>query len=320
MSNDKNRYLFNKTINGNKSWAELFQSISVFKPLIEAIFKLHNLEAGEIENLTPGTNAVFRVHNKVIKIFAPIESGYNTGSDYAIELSSLKHAKDVQIPAPLLLHAGEMNDRYLFHYIIMEFISGKDAEHKLKMYQTLQKRNFAFKLKEITNKLNTKVQYTDIPILALADIQNSKSWSDFPDIFCRDRLAYIQDRLENKLPDFVYTHGDLTGENMIIDEKEEIYIIDFADSRVAPYFYEWPPIVFALFGCDQVMMEAYFGDYHKDEFYDTLTLSLVIHEFGSNILGQICKLHNISSESILDMTDLKLLLRKCVESGKTKVR
>ncbi|WOO37035.1 phosphotransferase [Anaerocolumna sp. AGMB13020] len=316
MSNEKNLSLFNKTIDGNKSWAELFQSISAFKPLIEAIFKVHDLEAGKIENLTPGTNAVFRIHNKVIKIFAPIESGYNTGSDYAIELSSLKHANEVQIPAPLLLHAGEMNDRYLFHYIIMEFINGKEAEHKLKQYRTLQKRNFAYRLKEITSKLNTKVQFRDIPIVALADIQNSERWSGFSKAFCQDRKAYIQN---SKYPEYVYTHGDLTGENMIIDEKEEIYIIDFADSRIAPYFYEWPPIVFALFGCDQIMMEAYFGDYHKDEFYDILTLSFVLHEFGSNILGQICNLHNITPDSIKDMANLKLLLRTCVEGGGTKV-
>lgn len=186
MNKRPNPMLFKPMINGNNSWAEIFQSINAFQPLIDAIFVKHELEIGEIENLTPGTNAVFRINDKVIKIFAPIESGYSTDHDYFTEISSLQHANEVRI--------------------------------------------------------------------------------------------------------------------------------------TAPFYYEWPSIVFALFGCNPIMMEVYFGYFHNDEFYDKLTLSLVIHEFGSNILQQIFDLAGISIPSITDINCLKALLTKIVDSGQMKVR
>jgi serine/threonine protein kinase len=246
MNKTPKSWLFKPIINGNNSWAELFQSICAFTPIIEAIFIKHELEIGEIENLTPGTNAVFRINDKVIKIFAPIESGYSTGDDYFIELSALKHANNVRITAPFLVCAGSIEDRYLFRYIVMDFISGQDAEHKLMLYQTKQKSNLAYKLKAITQKLNTIVSQTEIPILELNDCLENKRWNEFPQSFCQDRKIFIGSK---NFSDFVYTHGDLTGENMIINDDDDIYIIDFADSRIAPYYYEWSPIVFALFGC-----------------------------------------------------------------------
>jgi len=285
--------------------------------LINAIFLKHELEIGEIENLTPGTNAVFRINDKVIKIFAPIESGYSTDDDYFIELSALKHANDVRITAPLLVCTGSIDDRYLFRYIIMDFIHGQDAEHKLELYNTIQKSNFAHKLNKITEKLNAKVTQSKIPLFDLNSCLESSRWGEFSDSFCKDRNAFIRSKT---FSDFVYTHGDLTGENMIIDDNDDIYIIDFADSRIAPHYYEWPPIIFALFGCNPTMMEAYFGDFHNDEFYKMVTLSLVIHEFGSNILQQICALEGISLHTITDISYLKALLIKSIESGKMKVR
>ncbi len=309
--------LFKSMINGNSSWAEIFQSIDVFKPLIETIFIKHELTIDEIENLTPGTNAVFRIKDKVIKIFAPIESGYSTDKDYFTELSALQHAHDVQITAPSLVHTGAIEDRYLFRYIIMEFINGEEADQRLRLYNAIQKSDFAYKLKTITEKLNIKVSQYDFPVFELKVCLENKKWTEFSNDFCQDRVTYIRSK---SFADFVYTHGDLTGENIIIDEKGEIYLIDFADSRIAPFYYEWSPIVFALFGCDPVMLEAYFGSYHNDAFYDMLTLSLLIHEYGSNILQQICELAGISIHSITEIHCLKEMLIKIVEGGHMKVR
>ena len=60
--------LFTAQINNWDDWGKLFQSISAFTPLVEHIFHKENLPYANIENLKPGTNAVFKVGEYVIKI------------------------------------------------------------------------------------------------------------------------------------------------------------------------------------------------------------------------------------------------------------
>ena len=66
---------FLEEINDWNSWGKVFQSIAAFENLIKKIFKKENLSCKEISRLTAGSNAVFKVGNFVIKIFAPIEAG-----------------------------------------------------------------------------------------------------------------------------------------------------------------------------------------------------------------------------------------------------
>jgi hypothetical protein len=78
--------IFTEQINSWDDWGKLFQSIPAFTPLVERIFHKENLPLANIENLHPGTNAVFRVGEYVIKIFAPVgedghKGGYGTNVD-----------------------------------------------------------------------------------------------------------------------------------------------------------------------------------------------------------------------------------------------
>ena len=72
---------FTETIQNWQDWAAVFQSISAFEPLIRAILQKEKLPLGKVTQLTPGTNAVFRVEQLVIKIYAPKESGMDQTSD-----------------------------------------------------------------------------------------------------------------------------------------------------------------------------------------------------------------------------------------------
>ena len=67
-------FLFQKEIPDWDTWGKLFQSIADFIPLIEAIQRKEHLPEGTIENLTPGTNAVFGCGKLVYKIYAPLFS------------------------------------------------------------------------------------------------------------------------------------------------------------------------------------------------------------------------------------------------------
>lgn len=307
--------LFEQTID-NHSWGAIFQSTDAFRQLIKVIFERHNLDFTKIENLTPGSNAVFRVDDKVIKIFAPVESGFYC-NDFGIEIEAQKHANSMLVASPKLLYQGIVEDKYLFRYIIMEFINGQEAEQKLLSFSDKQKNNFALQLKNITDKLNTAITSNAIPRLTIDGCFENSRWDNFPKKFCDERKSII-----NKISfdNYTYTHGDLTAENMIISDDNTVYVIDFADSRIAPPYYEWPPIVFALFGCDTTMMTTYFGDYHNNDFYEQLTLSLLVHEFGADIIRQLCELKNVSVNSFTDYSCLIAFIISCLKEGNAKVK
>ena len=61
----------------------------------------------------------------------------------------------------------------------------------------------------------------------------------------------------------VFVHGDLTGENVLLLPKREgttaagrLFVLDFGDCQLAPFYYEWPPLVWELFRWDSVMLKS----------------------------------------------------------------
>ena len=52
--------LFTCQIENWRDWGKVFQSTAAFTPLAQKIFRQEGLEFTGLENLTPGTNAVFR--------------------------------------------------------------------------------------------------------------------------------------------------------------------------------------------------------------------------------------------------------------------
>ena len=150
-------HLFEKEIFDWNSWGAVYQSISDFRKLIEEVFRNENLSGYEqISHLTPGTNAVFKVGNYVVKIFAPNESGLNTDIDYNSELNSMKRAISSGINTPNIMAASYVNDKYLFRYIIMDYIDGQEASKVLVNYSSYEKLGFVHRLKDNLNKLNSK--------------------------------------------------------------------------------------------------------------------------------------------------------------------
>lgn len=63
--------LFNEPIHNWNEWGAIFQSTKAFTPMAEEIFRREGLTFSELNNLTPGTNAVFHTGDHVVKIFAP---------------------------------------------------------------------------------------------------------------------------------------------------------------------------------------------------------------------------------------------------------
>ena len=307
--------LFTQTIDGVESWIDVYQSIRAFKPLVNEILTKHGFSCAEINNLTPGSNAVFLSGGLIIKIFAPVEGGFSEGKAFFAEKAALKHVNG-KIPSPKLLASGVLNDKYSFQYIIMEHIAGSTLADRLKHFTNSHKERFAAAIKTITNAVNIRVTDSAVPNITLEHCVKNERWNEFPESFCEDRISALK---SCSFEDAVYVHGDLKAANIIIGENDGVYLIDYADSHTAPAGYEWPFIVFGLFGCDHVMMKTYFGEYQNEAFYRQLTRYLLMHKFGAFILMQICELTGTAIESVIDVNRLSRLLTKCLREGNTLI-
>jgi tRNA A-37 threonylcarbamoyl transferase component Bud32 len=246
-----------------------------------------------------------------------VESGCYGADYYAIEHEALNHAHNVQVASPKLLFKGIINDKYIFRYIIMEFIDGQIAERKIASFTETEKSIFSTKLRNITNKMNVDMQNAIIPIFSLETCLLNDRWNrkEFSESFCDDRISVIK---EMSFDDLVFVHGDLNGRNIIVDNNDAVYIIDYAASSIAPYYCEWYAIVFLLFKCNPTMMTAYFGDYHNEEFYDLLTKSILI--YGAVAVEEVCEAMAIDISTLTDVSKLKELIIRCLEDGNVDIK
>jgi len=288
--------MFTANINGWSSWGKIFQSVKDFEPLIKYIFNRHNLPFTGLEHCTPGTNAVFKVGDFVVKIFAPKESGMDSDLDYRTELFGMERANRLGIPAPQLVARGTIEDKYMFHYLIMEYISGGSLGQLEVRMTDDEKRQHARRLREITDKMNSPCErFNDLDIINRA--LNCGRWNIFPQSFQYERKEYLKNY---KITSPVYVHGDLNPDNVLIDAEGKLYIIDFADAVLAPYEYELAAIVCELFCFEKPYMEGYFGEYDVLELTEKCFDGLLMHDFGYNIIrGNLGRIDEITSLSML---------------------
>ena len=291
--------LFTAYINGWESWGKVFQSIKAFGPLIKHIFKRHKLPFTKVENCTPGTNAVFKVGNYIIKIFAPKETGLDTDRDYETERFGMERANRLGVFVPELIAIGCVEHKYFFKYFIMEYVSGSSLGELEGSLTDREKYRYAAQLRAITHKLNTPCEdFNGIDVLKRA--KKCQSWSDFPQSFQEQRLEYLNNM---KISSPVYVHGDLNPDNVLISEEGKLYIIDFADAVMAPAEYELAALC-ELFSFEKPYMDGYFNQYDISELTEKFFNGLIIHDFGLNIIS--CKFGDIREIDSLNELRKKL--------------
>ena len=274
--------LFTTQIKNWQDWGAVFQSIRAFAPLVGHILEKENLPFAEIENLTPGTNAVFKAGAYVVKIFAPAESGLDQTLDLITELFSTRRANALGISAPKLIADGFVEDKYRFAYMITEYIDGVEFSEAVKIMTDDEKILFGQNLRRICDTMNMPCK----PFNAI-DVINGEErqwrWNKYPERFKAERLAYI------KTHDFgekVFVHGDIGGDNIIISKQGEIYIIDFADAVLAPICYEHELVAVDVFTFDPLLINGFFGGDAIGSLAELCFDGLLIHDFGADTIAE----------------------------------
>ncbi len=299
--------LFTTDINGWDAWGEIFQSIEAFEPLAMQILESHKLPRVPLSHLAPGTNGVFRSGDYVVKMFAPISSGLDTEQDYIMELAGMDHAAKCGVRIPNIIARGEIEDKYLFRYIVMDFVQGNSfaPEHVSKLTED-ERFEIGRKLRSITDALDTvpenSAAFKRVDVFVRE--QTNPRWNIFSDAFNAERLAFIEGMSHEAR---VFVHGDINQDNLLLTPEKEICLLDFADACFAPSDYEFPPVIFDTMSFDAAFLRGYVSKdgMNTGILAERCLRGVMMHDFGADIIRQ-CLCGPALADSIEDVREALL--------------
>ncbi len=278
--------LFHASIANWSDWGRVFQSIEAFEGLILEILRREKLPMAKISHLTPGSNAVFRVGEWVIKILAPAESGADTAGDFACEAAGLRHAAACGLKIPRLQAAGVLEDRYLFRYLVMAYVPGREAGPALRGMDRSARQDFARQIRRMTEAMEAAPCPGEPLLAARSGMPEGRGWEAFaPRV--REQLQGVRAGLPASRT--VYVHGDMTGENLLLTPDGGVCLLDFADGRLADPAYELPPIVLDLMDGDRSMADAFREGEEPAAFAKRCFMGVLLHEYGGDYAQRICR-------------------------------
>lgn len=278
----KTEKLFTEKIGNWSDWGKVFQSIPAFEKLVTYIFEKENLPKAEITHLTPGTNAVFRVGQYVVKIYAPTESGMDQTQSRQTELFAANFAEKTGVAIPSVVACGEICDTYSFAYMIMKYIKGKELGEVLANSQEEEQFLLGKQLGRLTKAMNIPCRpFNNIQVIS--DPDRSKRWKPYSEAFWESRTAYLKAR---DFGDFVFTHGDLCADNILVDENGELVVIDFADSVLAPRCYE-PSLLAFEYRAYPAFLRGYWQGEDFEFIAGQVFDGILIHDFGGDIVKSV---------------------------------
>lgn len=270
--------LFNHTVNDLGDWSKIYDKSEPFEALVRHILALHSLPVLPLGKTTPGSHAVFHVGKVIVKVFAPDTVGWNCEEDFTTEITAMQRANELGIPTPKLLAHGRIEDKYLFRYLIMDFVDGTEFG-KAKLSDA-EKFAVGQKLRAMCDTMNTSCEKFNSYDVKQGAIDSDK-WGNFPESFQNERLGWLNSR---QFTNLVYTHGDIHNDNAIYTPDGEVVILDFADSVIAPVSYEYAALIPGLFEFEKPYLDGFMPGWSVEDLADILTEGLLMHRFGANII------------------------------------
>ena len=271
--------VFSRPLNGWESWSAVFCDAEAFTPLVHAILRSCGRPPADPVCLTPGTNAVFGVGDAVIKLFVPVETGYDSAPDFEAEREGLARAAALDVPAPRILAQGVFEDAYTWRWLLLSRVPGQ--EYGALPRSAGERRGIGRRLRALTDRLNAPMP----PDPAFPEkLRNEAHWrgKGFGEAFLRERRAFLDSYAPR---DWVWCHADITGENLMVAEDGAVYLIDFADAAVMPRVCEEAVITAELFRFDREGLSGYFGEcFDRESAAEGCLTGLLLHPFGANII------------------------------------
>ena len=282
--------LFTKTVENWSDWGKVFQSIPDFAPLVDEILRREKLPSAPLENLTPGTNAVFKVGELVVKIFSPKESGLDGAADMASELFATEFAHNRGAKAPKIVASGGIRDKYDFKYIVMSFERGVPFGDAVESMSEGEKAAVGRELRRVTDRMNLPCERFNASDPFDRSFGSGR-WEKFSERFKSERFRYISTR---KYDEFVFVHGDLNPDNILVDGDGSLTVLDFADALAAPICYEHALVASELFRFDSALIRGFFGEYDPKSLAEVILDGLLLHDFGGDVIEQrVCAVGEI---------------------------
>lgn len=270
--------LFHEKISNWSDWANVYHSIPAFEGIVKEILKREHLPICEIEYLTPGTNAVFKVGDVVLKIYAPKESGMDQTADCNTEIFVTDFAEKQGLPVPAIVAKGMVCDRYDFAYIVMKYIPGEELGNVLKNVDGQKQYELGKQMRDTTDKLNIPCEpFNGIDVIRTPD--RSDRWKIYPDSFIKERRTYID---SHDYGNYVLVHGDLCMDNVLVGDN--LVPIDYADAVLAPKCYEHA-LVFFEYHEYAHFLKGYFSGARLCDLTNEIFDGILIHDFGGAIIN-----------------------------------
>ncbi len=265
-----------------KDWKQISGNIPVFEKLAEEILKTEGLPPAKLEAMPLSTNAVFRTGNYVLKIYAPRQAGMVPEEELGTERFAMWRAGSLGVPVPGIAAWGQMKDSYVFYYLISDYISGNSFQDAAKTMNPAEKRRMGERIRKLTDRMNTPcAPFRDVDVLTDPDRQ--VRWQAYPESFRKDRKAFLAGRC---LGERVFVHGDLNGNNVLVDDRGAIWFLDFAEAVLAPAVYEQMYVAVELFQMDGAFLQGYFPELSGEALTERITEGLLIHDFGGDLAAR----------------------------------
>lgn len=270
--------LFHEKIANLDDWGRFFQNRAAFTPLAREIFARCSLPFPGLESCTPGSNAVFRAGAYVLKIFAPEESQIGGEGEFLAEKYGLERAERLGVPAPRLVRWGTIQDKYLFRWMLLERVEGRLLAHAAQELSEAQWQDVGAQLRHWVERLDGPCEGSVGK--PLRDPMSEGRWKLFPEAFRRQRLELLADWQ----PEAVFVHGDLNADNLMVTPENRLVLIDFADSRTAPFETELAALVCDGFRFPKAYLQGFLGNNDRAALAKDLARGLLLHDYGAWII------------------------------------
>ena len=283
--------LFNQEIHNWNEWTLVYKSIRAFYKIIISLFEKEHLPLSRIENVGRSTNAVFKIGNYILKLYAIKESEIES-IDRETEFYVTNFVESLGIKTASAIANGIIKDKYTFEYIIFKYIDGIELKYALLNSDELKQYKYGKKLRYIADKINIpSKKFNNIEIIN--NPFRNKRWNIFSENLQKERIKYITQKNFGK---YVLVHGDMGKENIMVDKNDDLILIDYGDAVLAPKIYE-DVLIFFEFYKNPFLVYGFYEGIEKEKLIEILFDGLLIHDYLiddiKDRLGEISEYKNI---------------------------